>query len=132
MNYLIDTHVMVLALLDPEKLTSKVRSIIEDPNNSILVCVTSFWEISLKYSLGKLNLQTFTPTDFPQLCKDIGFEILPLPVECSASYHFLKPLYHRDPFDRLLIHIAVQLAIPLISKDSSIKLYESEGLKVIW
>jgi PIN domain nuclease of toxin-antitoxin system len=41
-------------------------------------------------------------------------------------------LYHRDPFDRMLIWTAVTQQMTLISKDNSMQLYRPAGLKLAW
>ena len=48
MTALIDSHVMVWALLSPERLSSTARRILEDPDTSILVSHASAWELSIK------------------------------------------------------------------------------------
>ena len=131
-SYLLDTHAMIWAAIEPKKLSKTARAIIENPENEILVNNISFWEISLKYALQKLDLSLYTPEDFPSYCTEMGFKIMPFSSELAATFHSLQAKHHKDPFDRMLIHTAIRLRIPLISKDENIKLYETEGLKVIW
>lgn len=69
MTYLLDSHAFVWSIIDPSKLSSKARLTIEDNEQSILVSVVSFWELSLKYALGKLHLQGVLPEEFPALAK---------------------------------------------------------------
>ena len=132
MRYLLDTHILLWILMDKEKLSKKVKEIISNPSNEILVSSISFWEISLKYSLEKLNLSPYTPSDLPHGCADLGFKVIPLLPEISCNYHKLKATYHKDPFDRMLIWEALQSNIPLISKDENVEKYQSEGLVVVW
>lgn len=132
MNYLLDTHTLLWAIIDPARLSVKVKGIIEAPEHRILVSVLSFWEISLKFALGKLDLEQVVPEDFPVLCEQMDIEIFPLSAEQCATYHQLIRLYHKDPFDRMLIWQAKRLNIPILSKDEQIKQYESEGVTVIW
>lgn len=132
MIYLLDTHTLLWAIIEPARLSDKVKDIIEAPEHRILVSVLSFWEISLKYALGKLAMEQVVPDDFPVLCEKMGVEVLPLSAEQCASYHQLARFYHKDPFDRMLVWQAKQLNIPILSKDDQIKQYESEGILVIW
>ena len=55
---------MIWSLMDVGKLSDKVREIIENQENTILVSAVTFWEISLKVSLNKLNFQGVKPEDF--------------------------------------------------------------------
>ena len=132
MSYLLDSHTLIWSILDQEKLSAKVRSILEDTDNRILVSAVSFWEISLKYALGKLNLQGIGPEQLPELAKQTGFELIAVSPEETATYHQLEASWHRDPFDRMLIWQAIQNKLTLVSKDSHIARYKSTRLKVIW
>lgn len=132
MTYLLDTHTLIWSIIQPDKLSSKVRQIMEDPEQHVMVSVLSFWEISLKYALGKLELTHVQPDDLPAICKEMNIETLPLNAEQCATYHNLTKTYHKDPFDRMLIWQAKSLNVPILSKDQQIKQYESEGVSIIW
>ena len=132
MRCLLDTHALIWAIVEPDQLSTKVRQLIEAPENQILVSTISFWEISLKSALGKLILENVTPEDFPGLCAEMNIEIISLDAVSSSTYHHLRAVYHRDPFDRMLVWQAKSLRTPILSKDETIKLYESEGIQVIW
>jgi PIN domain nuclease of toxin-antitoxin system len=130
MIYLLDTHYMLWTIADSAKLSKKAKEVITDPENSIIVSTVSFWEVSLKSALGKLQITGFKPEDLPEACVKMGFDILTLSAEDSSSYHKLQPVYHKDPFDRMLIWQALQHNYSLISMDDTVKKYMSEGLKV--
>ncbi len=132
MKYLLDTHVMVWATTNTSKLSPLVRTILEDPDHQILVSPISFWEISLKYKLGKLDLVGVAPEDLPSACSAMDFDIQSFEPSVASTLHHLKGNYHKDPFDRMLIWQAIYLKIPLISKDPVIEMYGSEGLVVVW
>jgi len=132
MTYLLDTHTLIWAIIDTSKLSPRVREILETPEHQIMASVVSFWEISLKYALGKMTIKHVMPEDFPVFCEKMDFITLPLDAETCANYHQLQAFYHKDPFDRMLIWQAKSLGMPILSKDEKIKLYESEGISVIW
>ena len=132
MKYLLDTHTFIWAILEPEKLSQRVAEIFEDPGNQILVSAISFWEISLKHALGKLTLEKISPEIFPEICKQLDIEVLPLEGQVCATYHQLGAAFHKDPFDKMLIWQSKVLNIPLLSKDDLIKQYEVIGVTVIW
>ena len=131
MTYLLDTHYMLWAIADTQKLSKSIKNIITHPENRIVVSTISFWEVSLKYGLGKISLSGFSSEDLPAACIQIGFDIEPLSAADSATYHLLTATYHRDPFDRMLIWQAIRNQYTLISKDKNILLYTTEGLQVI-
>ncbi len=60
----------------------------------------------------------------------MGFEIVTLSAEDSSTYHMLKAVYHKDPFDRMLIWQAIQNNYSMISVDKNVNKYVSEGLKI--
>jgi PIN domain nuclease of toxin-antitoxin system len=132
MSYLLDTHTLIWALTDPDKLSPTTRAILTDGSDDILVSAISFWEISLKHSLKKLTLQGLDPEDFPKAAEATGFRLLNLDTTTVSTYHRLTTTYHKDPFDRMLIWQAIQSNYRLISKDENVSKYVSEGLQVIW
>jgi PIN domain nuclease of toxin-antitoxin system len=132
MSYLLDTHAIIWALLEPKSLSRKARKVIENPSNLIFVSSINFWEISLKFSIGKLALQGINPDDFPNIAVESGFEIISLLPEEAATYHNLKGDWHRDPFDRMLIWQAIKQNLVLITKDEAMKNYKKDGLKTLW
>lgn len=131
MKYLLDTHYLLWAVADTRKLSKKIKEIIKNPENQIFISTTSFWEISLKSSLGKLTITGFSPEDLPDACEQMGFNILPLSATDSSTYHQLKATYHKDPFDRMLIWQAICNDFILISADVNVKIYRSEGLWIL-
>ncbi len=131
MTYLPDTHYMLWAIADTKKLSKSVKDIITNSENKIIVSAVSFWEVSLKSSLGKLGITGFSPEDFPGACLQVGFEIKSLAAKDSSTYHKLTANYHKDPFDRMLIWQAISNNYTLISADGNVKKYTPVGLKII-
>jgi len=131
MKFLLDTHYLIWSIADSSKISKKIKDIIVDPDNRIFVSTISFWEISLKCSIGKLDIKGFLPEDIPNLCKRMGFEIETLSAHDSSSYHQLIMNYHKDPFDRMLIWQAISNSYTLICEDDNIKKYVSTGLKLL-
>lgn len=131
MTYLLDTHYLLWAITDTKKLSKRIKEVITNPGHRIIISTISFWEVSLKSSIGKLEITGFLPEDLPGICLQLGFEIECLSAEDSSTYHKMKPAYHKDPFDRMLIWQAIRNGYTLISSDSNVKKYTSIGLKVL-
>lgn len=131
MNILLDTHFILWILTDETKLSKKEKEIIENPKNSIICSSISFFEISLKYSIGKLILERFTPEDIPDLMLKNGYEIVDISYKTFSTYYKLPNDYHKDPFDRLLIWEAIQNNYKLLTRDANIKEFKSLGLKLL-
>ena len=119
MKYLLDTHVYLWWLNDDKKLSPSVRKIIENSNNIILVSAVSFWEISIKLQIKKLPLKT----PFYSLYDNLQFTLLSMNMEHIFCFHTL-PLFHKDPFDRMLIAQAKIENCTIISNDSKMKQYD--------
>ena len=132
MSYLLDTHTFLWAASAPEKLPAKVRKIIEDASNDVFVSKLSFWEIALKFGLGKLDLKGSVPEQLPEAAVKMGFGILDIDADHVSSCHRLPRENHKDPFDRMLVWQAIQQKLVLVSKDKSLKDYERHGLSLVW
>jgi PIN domain nuclease of toxin-antitoxin system len=132
MKLLLDTHSFLWALFAPDKLSKKARSAILSPENDVFVSVVTFWEISLKYALGKIEIKGLLPQDLPGAAREAFFEILRLEPEDAASFHTLPRHAHKDPFDRLIIWQAIQRSCFLVSADRLFILYRDSGLKLLW
>lgn len=132
MKYLLDTHYVLWSLLEPSKINEKIKEILEDPNKIKNISKISFWEISVKYKIGKLELNGITPEDILAGSQEAGFEIYDLSVEDIASSYKLPFIdNHRDPFDRLIIWQCMQNDLIMITADEKIKEYEKFNLKLL-
>ncbi len=132
MKYIIDTHVFLWLLFEPQKIAIKKLKILENPLNAVYVSSLSFWEISLKYALGKLELNAFEPDDLVELAIEMDIRIVDIDARDMASYFKLgKVDKHRDPFDRLLIYYCINHDYCLVSDDDKFFQYKNLGLKLL-
>ena len=97
-----DTHVVLWAFSEPERLSAWARSAIIDPTNEVAVSAATIWEIEIKRALGKLDAPPGTAT----LCVEREFDPLPITFEHAEQATQLPP-HHGDPFDRMLIGQAI-------------------------
>jgi len=119
MNLLLDTHVLLWWLDDNPGLSLRARTVIADGNNLVFVSAAVIWEIQIKHALGKLKI----PKNFRNVLDQQGFELLDITVEHAYAVGKL-PLYHRDPFDRILVAQAKLENMTLVSRDKRIKKYK--------
>jgi PIN domain nuclease of toxin-antitoxin system len=129
MKALIDTHVFLWVITAPEKLSQTALQIIESKANDIFLSPASCWEIVIKYQVNKLDLSENPDNLILEQIKESEIKILPITVEHTLNILNL-PLFHKDPFDRLLISQALVENLPIITYDSIIRKYE--GVNVIW
>lgn len=120
---LLDTNVLLTALIAPERLPADVLADLESIDNAVLFSAASIWEISIKCSLGRPDFD-FEPEDISRLAIRTGFEELPVR---AAHCHRVRslPWHHRDPFDRLLIAQTETLPARLLTTDSLLSKYSS-------
>lgn len=55
MRFLLDTHALLWALAEPERLGPTARELLIDPENAVLVSPVSIWEIEIKRNAGRLE-----------------------------------------------------------------------------
>lgn len=132
MSYIIDTHVLLWTIFSPKKISNKAKTILVQPEPIKFVSIVSFWEISLKYSLRKIDLKGIQPDDIPDLAKKSRFEILNLKSDVASSYYKLPYGKHKDPFDRMLAWQAIREECILLTSDKEFSNYKDHGLKVVW
>lgn len=123
MRYLLDTHIFVWWLNNDKRLKSSVRAKIQDDTNQIFVSTASALEMTIKRSRGKLRLKTTVKRSF----EISGFEVLDINLDHAVQLEKL-PLYHKDPFDRILISQAKVERLVLITDDPKIKKYKISTL----
>ena len=131
MNLLIDTHIFLWLLFDPGNISPSQISLLEQPENAVYLSDISLWEISLKYSIGKLSLEGVTPDKLPSLAEQMGISFLSLNTKTAASFHHLPKLKHKDPFDRMIIWQAIEGDYSLVSNDASFAEYKRLGLLLV-
>ena len=130
MKYLLDTHVLLWALFEPARISVHARKVIENPESDVHVSALSFWEIALKYQIGKLELKGCVPDDLPAQVERMGIEILPLDAALLSSSYRLPLDAHKDPFDRLLIAQAQCEAMRIVTYDSLFTEYLADTILI--
>ena len=129
MRVLLDTHVIIWALTEPQKLSAIARSLIENRGNVLLASAASAWEIGTKYRLGKLQLLEATVLNYQSQLSRLGSEEL----NVTTSHALLAGRLawsHGDPFDRMLVAQAMLENVPLVTSDSA--LATVDGIQLIW
>ena len=115
---LLDTHTLLWALTSPDRLDDSAREAISDSRNEVFVSAVSGWEIALKSNLGKLQ----APDNVYEMIEATGFEYLSITFLHGMEAGSL-PLFHRDPFDRLLVAQARSEDLVLVTRDARVRQY---------
>ena len=133
MVYLIDTHILLWAIMDSNKLSKKEHQVLSDETNTIFVSPISFWEIAIKHQNKKLDLGKVNILHIPHIAEQLDFSLLnPEPYDYLTIDQIPQKENHHDPFDRMLIQQAIRNNLVLISKDEKFHQYEENGLQLLW
>ena len=132
MNYLLDTCALIYLDTHPQIINREVLEKLDGADNIYVSAVTS-WELSIKSSLEnkERQIQLGVPVEvfFANCFNKYGLNYLP--IEFHHPYKVAElPWIHKDPFDRLLIAIALDKDLTIVSSDQIIPKYDS--IKVIW
>ena len=128
MKFLLDTHVVLWATGQPEKLSRKSRGLLADPDNALIFSAVSLWEIVIKQGIGRDDFRV----DARQLRRgllDNGYGELAVTSAHALAVDDLPPL-HRDPFDRMLVAQSRVEGITLLTADAAILRYPGAIKKV--
>lgn len=128
MKLLLDTHAFLWSIIDDPSLSQVVRREIENTSNDVMVSAASFWEISIKYGLGRMPLPVAPDRYLPAQRTAAGFDLLAVEEPEACLVHSL-PTYHRDPFDRLLVAQASCYGLVIATNDPFIQRY---AVRTLW
>ena len=120
MDALIDTQAFIWFCENNPRLISSMRMFMERSSN-LVVSMASFWEITIKTSLGKLTVYE-NVADAMDKAIFKGFKILPIERSHLITLSTLD-LIHRDPFDRIIIAQAITENLALVSSDDIFQQY---------
>ena len=128
MKLLLDTHIVLWAAGQPEKLSESARALLTAPGNVLLFSAASIWEIVIKRGLGREDFKV-DPRRLRKMLIVHGYTELPVTAEHALAIETL-PLLHKDPFDRLLVAQARAEGMLLLTMDASVSQYQESVLAV--
>jgi PIN domain nuclease of toxin-antitoxin system len=128
MRVLLDTHALIWFLEGDERLSGRARETIAQDDNEVLVSIVSLWEMSIKHSLGKLELGQPFADLIPKQLEANAFGVLGVELTHVIELGTL-PYHHRDPFDRLMIAQARVEGLPVVSDDRA---FDAYGVQRVW
>lgn len=127
-RFLIDTHVLIWAIAEPSRLSPRVRKLLLDESNQLVVSTASIWEIQIKRRAGKLTLPAdpgFLQDHIQRLGIVEVLSILP-----AHAYRILSlPQTHKDPFDCLLAAQCLAEDLAVVSANPA---FAKLGVKTVW
>lgn len=121
MKLLLDTHLLLWAAGQPDRLSAAAKKLLNNPANELLFSAASIWEVAIKRGLGRRDFQA-DPRLLRRGLLDNGYSELPILSDHVVAIDILPPL-HKDPFDRLLVAQATVEGITLLTVDPVVVKY---------
>lgn len=127
MNLLLDSHSLLWSFGSPSRLSPAARDALLRPENRVYISAAAIWELSIKQNLGKLDARVLL-SDLKRVLFERRFLRLAISTDHALRAGQL-PLFHKDPFDRMLAAQAQALNFPIISADT---IFDRYGVQRIW
>ena len=121
MNLLLDTHILLWAAGQPEKLPPRAQALLLDAAHELFFSPVSLWEVTIKRALDRADFRA-DPRRLWRMLLANGYRELPVTSEHTIAVDALPPL-HRDPFDRLLLAQARVEGFELVTADHALAVY---------
>lgn len=119
MKLLLDSHAFLWWLVEDPKLTAEARQAMADPGSTVHVSAATVWELSIKATLGKLDLDG---ADLVEEIEANDFVELPMTARHTLAAGTL-PRHHEDPFDRMLIAQSQIEGLTVVTRDPAFRAY---------
>jgi len=115
-NYLLDTHVLLWSLLEPERLTERVAKELENPANEIWISPITTWEIMILAEKGRIELNIEPIAWMESVLNTVPFKQAALNHEVAMKSRSIQ-LPHQDPADRFIAASAAVYDLILVTSD---------------
>lgn len=133
MKYLLDTHVIMWALVNDKRIDENIKKLILDQNNQIYYSTISPWEIEIKHQ--KIKSFTLTGKQFCSLCDQNDILNLPIKnnhvIKLKDIINNNKNSDHKNPFDKMLLAQSVEENMLLITHDKKLLDYDTNNVIII-
>ena len=121
MRLLLDTHLLLWAVHEPERLPAGARNLMEDPENIVFFSTTAVWEVTIKNARDKPDFR-INPRRFRD--RLVANQFLELSITSDHALAVVAlPQIHKDPFDRILVAQATHEGITLLTSDTLLVQY---------
>ena len=137
MRYLLDTHIFLYSVIEPDRLSRDVAEIIFDYDNVLCVSAETLRELVVGYNNHSFATKKWKTCDelIKAVSEEYGIVVLPIDEQVMQTYSRLQRNElqgHKDPSDHVIISHAITLGIPLIANDTRFPFYTKQGLQLIY
>ena len=128
MNLLVDTHLLLWAAGEPQRLSKAARQLLEALESQLWFSAASLWEVAIKHALGRDDFRV-EPNRLRRALAANGWHELAISSDHALATAGL-PAIHKDPFDRILIAQAMIEGITLLTADVIVAQYAGPIRKI--
>ncbi|MCB1657192.1 MAG: type II toxin-antitoxin system VapC family toxin [Moraxellaceae bacterium] len=121
MRFLLDTHLLLWAAAESDKLSPQAHQLISNSEHELWFSAASIWEITIKLGLDRADFRV-NPTLLRQGLLQNGYQELAISSLHALAVRNLANI-HKDPFDRLLVAQASCENLILLSSDTLVAQY---------
>lgn len=133
MKLVLDTHVLIWLVSEPNKLSRVARAVIAQARKRgqpLYISSISIWEIAMLIVAKRLVLTMEAQKWFETLEQLAYLSFIPVDNPIAKASVFLSDFPHRDPADRMIVATASELGATLVTSDQKIRDYK--GVKTLW
>jgi len=120
-SLILDTHAAIWFTLDDPQLSLAAKTAIETEPNKVYISPASYWEIAIKIQKGNYQLAVSFQTFWEKAIVE-GLTLLPIGIS-HADRLITLPVFHRDPFDRMIVAQGLVEGLTLVSCDGILDRY---------
>lgn len=128
MKLLLDTHIWLWSLLEPERLVPQVRAALQSPGNELWLSPISIWEALILVERGRLAVNADAITWVEDMVRALPRREAAVTHEVAIESRRVN-LPHQDPADRFLAATAAVYQLTLVTADE--RLLHSKGFAVM-
>lgn len=127
MKYLLDTHIWLWSLLEPEKLNQPMRKVLENPANAFFISPITIWETLILSEKNRINLKPSAQEWIVKAIEQSQVKEIQLSHAIAMKSRMLD-VSHQDPADRFIAATAWEYDLILMTVDE--KLSQSKQIKI--
>lgn len=123
MRLLLDAHFAFWLALKRHRLKPKELALLTDPNNEFFVSSISIWELRIKWEKRFVSGERkgeASPKEVLSVLMQMGIPVIDFSAQ-QAAQGVSHPIPHKDPFDELMLILAQELGIKLLTRDGELK-----------
>jgi PIN domain nuclease of toxin-antitoxin system len=117
---LLDTHIWVWSLLEPSRLSARIRRALQHESNELWLSPISTWEVLVLARKGRLTLKPDAEQWVRRAWDAAPFHEAPLNREVAIESRRIA-LSHEDPADRFLAATAVVYQLTFVTADARLR-----------